>query len=60
MDKSPIIEHIKQMLQQLDIFAIRAVYMVVKELYLHRHDTSDYVNINAERDRIQQNFVESP
>ncbi|MGM9601422.1 MAG: hypothetical protein ACI3W5_07545 [Faecousia sp.] len=57
MDKSPIIEHIKLMLQQLDIYAIRAVYMVVKELYLHRHDTSDYVNINAERDRIQQNYV---
>ena len=60
MDKSLIIEHIRQMLQQVDIYAIRAVYMVVKELYLHRHDTSDYVNINAERDRFQQNYVDFP
>ena len=60
MDKSLIIEHIRQMLQQVDIYAIRAVYMVVKELYIHRQDISHCVNINAERDRFQQTYVDSP
>lgn len=60
MDKALIIEHIRQMLQQVDIYAIRAVYMVVKELYIHRQDSPAYVNINAERDRFQQNNVDFP
>lgn len=60
MDKSLIIEHIRQMLQQLDVYAIRAVYMVAKELYIHRQDISHCVNINAERDRFQQNYVNFP
>lgn len=60
MDKSLIIEHIRQMLQQVDIYAIRAVYMVVKEIYIHRQDISHCVNINAELDRFQQNYVDFP
>ena len=48
------------MLQQVDIYAIRAVYMVVKELYIHRQDVSHCVNINAERDRFQQTYVDFP
>lgn len=36
MDKQPIIEHIKLMLCHLDYNSIRAIYMVVKELYLSR------------------------
>lgn len=60
MDKSLIIEHIRQMLQQLDVYAIRAVYMVAKELYIHRQDIFHCVNINAERDRFQQNYVDFP
>lgn len=60
MDKSLIIEHIRQMLQQVDVYAIRAVYMVVKELYIHQQDISHCVNINAERDRFQQTYVDFP
>lgn len=33
MDNQPIIEHIRLMLEHLDLAAIRAIYMVVKELY---------------------------
>lgn len=33
MDNRPIIEHIRLMLEHLDHDAIRAIYMVVKELY---------------------------
>ena len=60
MDKSLIIEQIRQMVLQVDIYAIREVYMVVKELYIHRQDISHCVNINAERDRFQQNYVDFP
>lgn len=34
MEKGPIIAHISLMLKYLDDSAIRAVYMVVKELYI--------------------------
>ena len=33
MEKGPVILHIEMMLNHLDEGAIRAVYMVVKELY---------------------------
>ena len=33
MEKGPVIAHIDLMLKQLDEGAIRAVYMIVKELY---------------------------
>lgn len=33
MEKGPVISHIDMMLNHLDEGAIRAVYMVVKELY---------------------------
>lgn len=33
MERGPVIYHIDLMLNQLDESAIRAVYMVVKELY---------------------------
>lgn len=34
MEKGPVIAHISLMLKYLDEGAIRAVYMVVKELYI--------------------------
>lgn len=34
MEKGPVIAHISLMLKYLDEEAIRAVYMVVKELYI--------------------------
>lgn len=34
MEKEPVISHIVLMLKHLDEGAIRAVYMVVKELYI--------------------------
>ena len=33
MEKGPVISHIDMMLNHLDEGAIRAVYMIVKELY---------------------------
>lgn len=37
MEKGPVIAHISLMLKYLDDSAIRAVYMVVKELYIRIH-----------------------
>lgn len=41
MEKGPVIEHINLMLKYLDEGAIRAVYMVVKELYTMAQQISD-------------------
>lgn len=57
MDKAPIIDNIKLMLQHLDICAIRAVYMVTKELYILHSDPAVRDNVNMERDNLQQDFA---
>lgn len=41
MEKGPVISHIALMLKYLDEGAIRAVYMVVKELYNRMKDPPD-------------------